>query len=91
MAQAPATGGDQDSTTWSSHPINIRLSVPMFHRRFYVTLVAGQERRRHERRKAERSDHPLLTAGNVFFTLGLATLFTIMALAALIAQSAIIE
>lgn len=83
--------GDDNPTTWVSHPINIRISVPLLHRRFYFTVVAGEERRRHERRKAERQDHPLLTAGNVFFSLGVATLFTIMALGVLIAQSAIIE
>lgn len=87
-APSPASNGGAE---WSGHPINIRLSIPLIRRRYYLTLVAGQERRRHDRRRADRDDHPIITVGNVFFSLGVATLLTLMALAALIAQSAIIE
>lgn len=88
---ADLLGGDKDPTTWVSHPIDIRISLPFFHRRFYFTIVAGQERRRTERRHEDRQAYPLATAGNVMFTLGLATLFAVAALALLVAQSAIIE
>lgn len=83
--------GDKDPTTWVSHPIDIRISLPFLHRRFYFTVVAGQERRRRERRQEDRQTYPLLTAGNVMFTLGITTLVTVTALILLIAQSAIIE
>ena len=83
--------GDNDPTTWVSHPIDIRVSLPFLHRRYYFTIVAGQERRRKARRQEDRDTYPLVTAGNVMFTLGIATLFTVVALSLLIAQSAIIE
>lgn len=83
--------GDEDPTTWVSHPIDIRISLPLLHRRFYFTIVAGQERRRADRRHEDRHSYPLVTAGNVMFTMGVATLFSIVALGLLIAQSAIIE
>lgn len=83
--------GDKDPTTWVSHPIDIRISLPFVNRRFYFTVVAGQERREKQRRHQDRHAYPLLTAGNVMFTLGITTLFCIAALGMLVAQSAIIE
>ena len=52
---------------WSGeHPVNLRLSVPLPFFRFYVTIVAGRERRSAARRAEERRKHPILTAGNLF-------------------------
>lgn len=85
------TGTREDPTTWVSHPIDIRISVPFLHTRFYFTVVAGRERRPTHRRRTERKVFPILTFGNVFFVLGVTTLFTLMGLAVLIARSAIIE
>jgi len=81
----------EDPTTWVSHPIDIRISVPFLHTRYYFTIVAGRERRPAHRRRTERNDFPILTFGNAFFVLGVTTLFTLMGLAFLIARSAIIE
>jgi hypothetical protein len=50
-----------------SHPINVRLSIPLFVNRYYLTIVAGRERRSPERLVAERRKHPLKTLGNVVF------------------------
>ncbi|MBL4613340.1 MAG: hypothetical protein JKY27_00480 [Magnetovibrio sp.] len=83
--------GKDNPTTWVSHPIDIRISLPFFHTRFYFTIVAGRERRPAHRRKDERQDFPLLTMGNAMFALGLTTLFTVVGLAILIVRSAIIE
>lgn len=88
---AEMLSGDKDPTTWVSHPIDIRISVPFVHKRFYFTIVAGQERRRSDRLQQDRDTYPLIKAGNVMFTLGCMTLFTIAALGLLVAQSAIIE
>lgn len=79
------------SSTWVTHPIDIRISIPFVHKRFYFTAVAGQERRRPDRLHLERTTYPLVTAGNVMFSLGVTTLLVIAALSLLIAQSAIIE
>ena len=57
-----------NATAWAGgHPVNIRLSVPFFSRRFYLTVIAGQERRPAERLKADRSKHPLATRANIVF------------------------
>ena len=54
---------------WGNHhPINIRVSIPLLaFGRFYVTILAGRERRSGERRKQERKKHPLLTFANMLF------------------------
>ena len=58
------------SREWSNeHPVNIRLSVPLLFGRFYVTLLAGPERRSPERLSAERRKHPLWKAGNLLVML----------------------
>ena len=53
---------------WSSdHPVNLRLSIPFIGGRYYLTVVAGRERRSAARRAAERKKHPLATLGNLTF------------------------
>ena len=56
----------------SSHPVNLRISVPTPVGSYYVTLVAGKERRSPERRAAERRKHRFVTLGNltVLFAVG---------------------
>ena len=49
------------------HPINLRLSIPLFFGRWFFTLIGGPERRDQERRAKERRKHPLFTLGNVVF------------------------
>ena len=51
----------------SDHPINLRLSIPLLFRRYFVTIVVGEERRRPKRLSAERRKHPVVTRGNLFF------------------------
>ncbi len=67
-AQRSAPGGE----SWGRHPVNLRLSIPLPFGRYYVTLVAGKERRSADRLVSERRKHALLTLGNVavFFGLG---------------------
>ena len=73
IARRSAPGGE----SWNRHPVNLRLSIPLPFGRYYVTLVAGKERRGAERLASERRKHPLLTFGNlaVFFGLALLALF----------------
>ncbi len=68
IAQRSAPGGE----SWDRHAINLRFSIPLPFGRYYVTLVAGKERRGGDRLVSERRKHPLLTFGNVavFFGLG---------------------
>ncbi len=53
-------------TPWESyHPVNIRLTIPFLKKRYYMTLVAGMERRSAQRLAEERLKHPLIKTGNV--------------------------
>lgn len=68
------------------HPINLRVTLPLPFRRWYVTLVAGPERRRRERLRDERSKHPLDTLPNVMFLLsiGIVSTTVLLIIAALV-------
>ena len=48
-----------------SHPVNLRITLPFFKKRCYVTLVAGTEKRSPERLTQERRKHPIATTGNI--------------------------
>jgi hypothetical protein len=71
----PTTDVDAARRGWGQHPINIRMSLPLLFGRYFVTLVAGKERRRAARLEAERQKHRLDTTANntVLFLAGLTT------------------
>ncbi|MEX2450556.1 MAG: hypothetical protein WD407_06850 [Rhodospirillales bacterium] len=72
-------------------PVNIRLTIPLPGRRFYVTILSGQEKRSHDRRRHERTRHPVRTVANIFFILGFAVTFYLLALTALALFSTVVE
>lgn len=79
-------------TGWAgTHPINIRLSLPLGSRRYYLTLVGGRERRNPARRAEDRQRYPLRTAANLVFFLGLAVTVYVAALFVLAVQTSLIE
>ena len=63
--QTGASGAGASQPRWGSHPVNIRFTVPLLFRSYYITVLIGPERRSKERRAIERQKHPLLTLGNV--------------------------
>ncbi len=71
----------------SDHPVNIRLSIPLLSRRYYLTLVAGTERRSAQRMAEERKKHPLAKTGNVL-VFGMLGIFTGLACLAVIQLAA---
>ena len=76
---------------WRRYLIDIRLSLPLVLSRYYITIVAGRERRSGARRSRDRDRHPLRTAGNLAFLLiVVVTLYGSAVLAALL-WSAILE
>lgn len=77
--------------TWDRPPVNVRLHIPFLTRRYYVTVVGGEEKRSSERRAHERNHYPLRTMANIFFFLGLITLFYLVSLIGMAFTSAIIE
>jgi len=57
---------------WGGHSIDIRLSIPLLIKRYYMVLICGQERRSKDRRAVERKRHPLRTLGNGLFLASIA-------------------
>ena len=57
-------------------PIDIRMTVPFFRRRYFMTFVAGRELRSAERLKQERAEHAFWTFANGCFCLFLLMLAT---------------
>ena len=67
---------------WETHhPVDIRLSIPLLFGRYYVTLVAGKERRGTGRRVQDRLIHPILSTGNVIVLFVVGSVLGLAALA----------
>ena len=72
-AAKPTTQGRE----WAKqHPINLRVTLPLPFKRWYVTLVAGPERRSDERLQQEREQHPLDTLPNLMLLLSIGIVST---------------
>ncbi len=77
ISKRKAPGGEP----WGNdHPVNIRLSIPLLFGRYYVTIVAGKERRSRERRASERKKHPLMKLGNLVVMAACGTICGLLAL-----------
>lgn len=77
--------------SWRKHPINIRITFPFFGHRHFVTIVGGHERRSMDRIDRDRAMHPLRTAGNVLFMLGVGGAFYLAAVVGIFTFSNLIE
>jgi hypothetical protein len=77
--------------SWRRHPINIRMTFPFVGGRYFVTIVGGFERRSVERITRERVLHPLRTAGNLLFMLGVGGAFYLAAVIGIFLFSNLIE
>ena len=54
------------SRRWSGpHAVNIRLTIHLLTQSYYLTILAGPERRSSQRLHREREKHPLATKANV--------------------------
>jgi hypothetical protein len=58
------------SNNITSHPMELRVSVPTSELRFYLVFLAGLERRSLQRLRYEKSLHPLWTLSNIIFLIG---------------------
>ncbi len=65
---------------WSRHPLNLRVSLPLPFGRWYMTLVAGKEKRCKGRLIEEREKHPLETIPNILFLLSVGIFTTALML-----------
>ena len=77
--------------SWRKHPINIRITFPFFGCHYFVTIVGGSERRAPDRIKRDSKMHPLKTAGNVLFMLGVGGAFYLAAVVGMFVFSNLIE
>jgi len=73
----------------ASHPVDIRLSLPLPWGRFYLAIAGGQERRNPARRARDRRLRPLTTTGNSLFFGILVGSFCLLLLSALLFYDAI--
>lgn len=81
-----------EGAKWSkSHPLNIRLSLPWFKKRLYLTIVGGVEKRSPERLSEERESHPVRTFFNILFAIAIVGGATTLMLIILALYSSIIE
>jgi len=78
------------SGTWKRHAINIRLSLPLFGHRMFLTIVGGADRRAPDRVRRESRFHPLRTAGNALFLISVAIAFYLVAILGIFALHSII-
>ncbi|MEQ8971431.1 MAG: hypothetical protein RIE73_13685 [Coleofasciculus sp. C1-SOL-03] len=60
---------------WKTHPVDIRLTLPIPGCRFYLVLLGGRESRSPQRRRAERSQFPLWTPANIVLITAFLSLF----------------
>lgn len=51
------------------HPVDIRVTIPLLWKKFFLVILAGPERRSLERRRAERAKHPIWTPTNALVTI----------------------
>lgn len=89
--QHNAIAGVLRQRAWRRSKVNVRVSLPLLSRRFFLTLVAGIDRRSAARRDSERAIHPLRTLGNLlFFGAVLAALYGALVVGVLV-KSSILE
>jgi len=63
--------------TYGSHPLDLRLTLPLLGKEFYLVLLGGPERRSDARRRAERLRYPTGKLANLLFLGGLAAASTV--------------
>jgi uncharacterized membrane protein YidH (DUF202 family) len=90
-AQREALVSALGESGWRRLPINLRFTISLPLRSFFVTLLAGHERRSRERRSAERRMHPLQTLGNILFVVGVSAVFCLAVLILLLLSTDILE
>ena len=71
------------------HPGNIRFSLPGFGRRYFLTIVGGEERRSPARGAHEKHRYPLHSAANKFFSRGIAAILFLIGTVAVAIQTSL--
>ncbi len=58
------------SQSFSRHPLDVRVSVPIPGIKFYLVLLAGLERRSKQRLRSEKGIYPFWRLSNIIFLIG---------------------
>lgn len=74
-----------------THPVDVRVTIPLPGRPVFFSLLAGPERRSRQRRSIERQRHPLRTIGNVIFLGSSLVGFYVLGLIAFLAAGSILQ
>ncbi|MBE7381466.1 MAG: hypothetical protein F6J95_008660 [Leptolyngbya sp. SIO1E4] len=80
VEQLQAMQSALQTTQWRRHPVDLRLTIPILWKKFYVVLVAGPERRSNQRRMLDRAKNPIWTSTNLLFVVGLVSLGIMLSL-----------
>lgn len=89
--QKAALWAAANAPTWRRHPVNLRFAAGFFGRRYFVTIVAGPERRSPDRQRRESMLNPIKTVSNILFILGSLAAFYLAAILAVFLFSLLIE
>ncbi|CAN0460353.1 unnamed protein product [Discosporangium mesarthrocarpum] len=87
-AAIAAASGDWKA---GAHRVNLRVSVPLLPKRWYLTVLGGPERRTTARRRAERIRNPVRTAGNLAFIFVTAMTFYSVGAAVVLFSSSVLQ
>lgn len=75
---------------FTTHPVDIRLSIPTPFGRFYLAILGGRERRSRARLATERRLRPLATTANVLFAGATLAVFCFLVLVGLLIAGAVL-
>ncbi len=76
---------------WKTHPVDIRFTLPLPFGSYYVTVVAGRERRSPTRRAVDGQSHRLMRFSNMMFVLATVGVFYAALITAALLLTAILE
>ncbi|MEA5553607.1 hypothetical protein VB713_21960 [Anabaena cylindrica UHCC 0172] len=75
---------------WKQHSLDLRISVPIPLIRFYLVLLAGEERRSKQRWQYEKQLYPFWTFGNILFLMALSFIFIVGSISTLFLMKSLI-
>ena len=89
MSIADTNGFVRSNSVQPRYPVNLRITIPFFPRRIFLTLIVGTEKREPVRLRAERKHHPVDTLGNLIAVTMALGILSIAALFAVLVASAL--
>ncbi|OFX11815.1 MAG: hypothetical protein A2516_02885, partial [Alphaproteobacteria bacterium RIFOXYD12_FULL_60_8] len=88
--QKMAIGKAMRKAAWEAHPVDMRLTIPFFKTRYFLTILGGKDARNKERTQIEKAAHPVRKPGNIVFAFGASAAFTLLFVIASLIYSGVI-